>query len=216
MKEASEQNAQFQNSQLQKSNEILTTLETKPELMLLYSKLEKFPRVIAKMKGEDVLISNRDQEIHNTASELPKQDKTNILKFYTLVRKEADNLIAELADEIKLKPDLHESFFKQLPKGETAEKQLIMKSLDQNELKKLKSMLAETYVKEVLSNQEKRMQLSYTVQDYPESVKFNDLLWRSIKNLIEDYMMKLNVYETAKKEVKVLQLPNSLATMPIY
>jgi hypothetical protein len=51
MKEASEQNAQFQNSLLQKSNEILAKLETKPELMLLYSKLEKFPRVIAKMKG---------------------------------------------------------------------------------------------------------------------------------------------------------------------
>jgi hypothetical protein len=78
-------------------------------------------------------------------------------------------LIAELADEIKLKPDLLESFFVQIPEGESAEKQLIMKSLDQNELKKLKSMLAETYVKEVLSNQEKRMQLLNTVQYYPES-----------------------------------------------
>jgi hypothetical protein len=181
MKEASEQNAQFQNSLLQKSNEILAKLETKPELMLLYSKLEKFPRVIAKMKGEDVLLSNRDQEVYNIASELPEQDKTNILKYYTVAREEADNLIAELADEIKLKPDLLESFFVQIPEGETAEKQLIMKSLDQNELKKLKSMLAETYVKEVLSNQEKRMQLLNTVQDYPESVKFNDPLWRSIK-----------------------------------
>jgi hypothetical protein len=109
-KEASEQNAPFQNSLLQKSNEILAKLETKPELMLLYSKLEKFPRVIAKMKGEDVLLSNRDQEVYNIASELPKQDKTNILKYYTVAHKEADNLIAELADEIKLKPDLLEFF----------------------------------------------------------------------------------------------------------
>jgi hypothetical protein len=43
----------------------------------------------------------------------------------------------------------------------------------------MKSVLAE--IKEVLSNQEKRMQLLYTVQDYPESVKFNDPLWRSKK-----------------------------------
>jgi hypothetical protein len=56
-----------------------------------------------------------------------------------------------------------------------------MKSLDQNELKKLKSMLAETYFKEVLSNQEKRLQLLNTMQDYSEEVKFNDPLWRSIK-----------------------------------
>jgi hypothetical protein len=110
MKEASEQNALFQNSLLQKSNEILAKLETKPELMLLYSKLEKFPGVIAKMKGEDVLLSNRDQEVYNIASELPEQDKTNILKYYTVTHEEADNLIEELADEIKLKPDLLESF----------------------------------------------------------------------------------------------------------
>jgi hypothetical protein len=30
---------------------MLAKLETEPELMLLYSKLEKFPRVIAKMNG---------------------------------------------------------------------------------------------------------------------------------------------------------------------
>jgi hypothetical protein len=102
--------AQFQNSLLQKSNEILRKLETKPELMLLYSKSEKFPRVIAKMEGKDVLLSNRDQEVNNIASGLPEQDKTNILKYYSVAREEADNLIAELADEIKLKPDLLESF----------------------------------------------------------------------------------------------------------
>jgi hypothetical protein len=73
MKEASEQNSQFQNSLLQKSNEIIAKLEKKPELMLLYSKLEKFPRVIAKMKGEDVLLSKIDQEVYNIASELPEQ-----------------------------------------------------------------------------------------------------------------------------------------------
>jgi hypothetical protein len=39
-------------------------------------------------------------------------------------------------------------------------------------------MLAETYVKEVLSDQEKRMHLLSTVQDYPKSVKFIDPLWR--------------------------------------
>jgi hypothetical protein len=182
---------------------ILAKLETKPELMLLYSKLEKFPRVIAKMKGEDVLLSNRDQEVYNIASELPEQDKTNILKYYSVAREEADNLIAELADEIKLKPDLLESFFVQtLPPDETAEKQLIMKCLDQNELKKLKSMLAETYVKEVLSNQEKRMQLLNDVQGYPEEVKFNDPLWRSKKNMTEDYMTKLNVYVALHRKTK--------------
>jgi hypothetical protein len=149
--------------------------------MLLYNKFEKFPRVIAKMKGEDVLLSNRDQEVYNIASELPEQDKTNILKYYSVAREEADNLIAELADETKLEPHSLESFFVQIPAGETDEKQLIMKSLDRNELKKLKSMLAETYVKEVLSDQEKRLQLLNTVQDYPEEVKFNELLWRSIK-----------------------------------
>jgi hypothetical protein len=74
--------------------------------MLLYSKLEKFPRIIAKMKGEDVILSIRDQEVYNIASELPEQDKSNILKYYSVAREEAENLIAELADEIKLKPDL--------------------------------------------------------------------------------------------------------------
>jgi hypothetical protein len=181
MKEASEQNALFQNWILQKSNEILAKLETKPELMLLYSKLEKFPRVLAKMKGEDVLLSHRDQEVYNIASELPEQDKTNILKYYTVTREEAENLIAGLADEIKLKPDLLEFFLQfRERKDETAEKQPIMKSLDQNELKKLKSLLAETYVEEVLSNREKRMQLLYNEQDYPESVKFNVPLRKSI------------------------------------
>jgi DNA-directed RNA polymerase subunit H (RpoH/RPB5) len=75
-------------------------------------------------------------------------------------------------------------FFGQIPEGETIsddEKQVILKSLNINDVKKLKSMLAETYVKEVLSNEEKRMQLLNTVHDYPESVKFNDPLWRSVK-----------------------------------
>jgi hypothetical protein len=187
---------------LQKSNAIFAKLKTKPELMLLYSKLEKFPRVIAKMKGEDVVLSNRDQEVYNIASELPEQDKTNILKYYSVTREEADNLIEELADEMKRKPYLLESFFVQTTAGETDEKQLIMKSLDQNELKKLKSMLAETYVKEVLSNQEKPMQLLNAVQDYPKEVKFNDPLWRSIKNMTEDYMTKLNVYVALHRKTK--------------
>jgi hypothetical protein len=151
--------------------------------MLLYSKLEKFPRVTAKMKSEDVLLSNKDQEVYNITSQLPEQDKINITKYYTVTHEEADNLIAELADEIKLKPDLLESFFLQIPEGESAEKQLIMKSLDQNELKKLKSMLAGTYVKEVLADEEKRLQLLNTVQHYPEEVKFNDPLWKSIKKI---------------------------------
>jgi hypothetical protein len=78
---------------------------------LRHSELEKFPRVIAKMNGEDVLLSNRDQEVYNIALELPEQDKTNVLKYYTVIREgEADSLIAELADETKLEPDLHESF----------------------------------------------------------------------------------------------------------
>jgi hypothetical protein len=121
MKEASEL---LQNSLLQKSKE---KLETKPELMLLYSKLEKFHRVVAKMKGEDVFLWSRDQEVYNIASELPEQDKTNILKYYTVTREA--NLIEELADEIKLKPALLESFFIQNPGGETNEKQLILKEL---------------------------------------------------------------------------------------
>jgi hypothetical protein len=81
-----------------------------------------------------------------------------------------------------------------------------LKSLNENELKKLKSMLAETYVKEVLSNEEKHMQLLNTVQDYPESVKFNDPLWRSIKKFDR------RLYDEAQRlrsEVKVFQLPNS-------
>jgi hypothetical protein len=122
-------------------------------------------------------------------------------------------LIAELADEIKLEPDLLESFFIQIPEGETAEKQLIMKSLDQNELKKLKSMLAETYIKEVLSDQEKRMQLLSTVQDYPESVKFTDPLWRSIKKYdrgLYDEARRLRRFNSeSERRVKVFQLPNS-------
>jgi hypothetical protein len=109
--EVTEQNTQLQNSLRQKSNDILAKLETRPELMLLYSKLEKFPRVIAKIKGEDVLLLNRDQEVYNIASELPEHDKTNVLKYSNVAREEADNLIAQLADEIKLKPDLLESFF---------------------------------------------------------------------------------------------------------
>jgi ribosomal protein S8 len=63
------------------------------------------------------------------------------------------------------------------------EKQIILKSLNKNELEKLKSMLAETYVKEVLSNEEKHMQLSNIMQDYPKSVKSAKPLWRSIKKI---------------------------------
>jgi deoxyribodipyrimidine photolyase len=109
-KEASEQKSLFQNLLLAKLDSLLR--KTKSELMLLYSNFEKVPRVIATMKGKDVIISNRDQEVYNKSSEIPEKDKSNILKYCTVTHeRQTGSLIAELGNKINHNPYLLESCF---------------------------------------------------------------------------------------------------------